>query len=127
MRGDARQEEKACGRGNNHAGGDQHDYVPPTTGPGRGSVRCGLNTLRRDVERPRKNQSDWKSDEQQQNHQAQRPVWQFPCWKGGRSQLDDAAGSNDVGRRHPINFAPFYFLEEAGHKKSFDSGTILQP
>ena len=87
---------------------------------GAGSVRCGSNTLRRDVERPRKNQSDWKSDEQQQNHQAQRPVWQFPCWKGGRSQLDDAAGSNDVGRRHPINFAPFYFLEEAGHKESFD-------
>jgi hypothetical protein len=34
--------------------------------------------------------------------------------------LDDTAGSNDVGRCHPINFAPFYFLEEAGHKESFD-------
>ena len=90
-------------------------------GPGRGCVRCGPNPLRRDVERPRKNQGDWKSDEQQQNHQAQRPAWQFPCWEGRRSQLDDAAGSNDVGRRHPINFAAFYLLEEAGHKKSFDS------
>jgi hypothetical protein len=35
--------------------------------------------------------------------------------------LDYAAGSNDVGCRHPINFAPFHFLEEAGHKKGFDS------
>ena len=64
------QEKKACGRGNNHAGCDQHDYVPTTTGPGRGSVSCGLNTLRRDVERPRKNQRDWKSDEQQQNRRS---------------------------------------------------------
>src|SRR4029077_8260369 len=71
--------------------------------------------LRRDVERPRKSQGDWKSDEHQQNHKAQRPVWQFPCRKGRRSQLDNAAGSNDVSRRHSINFAPFYLLEEAGH------------
>jgi hypothetical protein len=34
--------------------------------------------------------------------------------------LNDAAGSDDVGRRDAINFASFYFLEEAGHKESFD-------
>jgi hypothetical protein len=58
--------------------------------------------LRRDVERPRKNQRDWKSDEHQQNHEAQRPTWQFPCRERRRSELDNAAGSNDVGRRNSI-------------------------
>src|SRR5262249_39613169 len=107
--------EEAGGSRNNHAGGDQHDDVPPATGPWRSYLRRGSNALRCDVERPRKNQGDWKSHEQQQNHEAQRPIWQFPCWKRGRSQLDDAASSNDVGRGYPINFAPFYLLEEARH------------
>jgi hypothetical protein len=34
--------------------------------------------------------------------------------------LDDAAGGNDVGSGDPINFAPFYLLEETSHK-SFGS------
>jgi hypothetical protein len=41
--------------------------------------------------------------------------------------LDDAAGSDDVRRGHPVNFASFYLFEETGHRSVLIRGIIVQP
>src|SRR5207237_8070437 len=57
-----------------------------------------------------------KTDKKRHNDQAQRPVWQFPCWESRRSELDDAAGRDDIRNRNAINLSPFHLLEKAAHK-----------
>src|SRR5262249_59761283 len=95
--------------------------------PGRGCVRRGYDAWSGDIEGPCKNECDWEPDEQQHDHHAQRPVWQFPRRKRSRRKLDDAACCDDVSHRHLINLSPLHFLEEAAHNQRLGShGTVLQ-
>jgi hypothetical protein len=52
---------------------------------------------------------------EQDDDQAQRPVRHFPGREGCRSQLDHAAGCDDIGNRHAVNFSPLHFLKKRGH------------
>src|SRR5262245_24968604 len=87
--------------------------------PGGGCVRRGSDTLSSDIEGPCEYKCNWEADEQQHDHHAQRPVWQFPCWKRRRRKLDDAACCDDVGRSHPIYPAPSHFSKEPGQGYRF--------
>src|ERR1043166_7435664 len=73
------------------------------------------NSLGCDVVSPGKNQSDRKSYEQEHNHKAQCPVWQFPRRKNRRPDLNDKSRSNDVSDGDPVDFPPLQLLEEAAH------------
>src|SRR5207247_33013 len=68
-----------------------------------------------------------KSDQQEHNHKAQRPVWQIPCWKNRRPNLNDESRSDDVSRRDAIDFPPLQLVEEAAHSKVRRSGARTLP
>src|SRR5258708_20066398 len=86
----------------------------------------GLNSLRRHVVRPGEDEGDRKTDQQQHDDKAQRPVRQFPCRKNRRTNLNEESRSDDISGRNAINFPPLQLLEEAAHKQSCLIITILQ-
>src|SRR5581483_5386 len=89
---------------------------------------CGSwsHTLRSDVVCPGKHERNWKAQEQQRDHQAQRPVWQLPRRKRSGRQLYHSSRRNDVGRRYAVHLASFYFLEEAAaHNRRPGLGDII--
>src|SRR4030095_12820076 len=91
--------------------------MAPTVRPRRGRRRSCANSLRSDVVSPRQNQCDGKSHQQEHDHKAQRPVWQFPRRKNGGTDLNDESRSDDVSARNAIDLSPLHLLEEAAHKR----------
>ena len=61
--GRARKEKETGGGGNNDAGGNKHDDVAAEMRPRRRSCRRRFYTLRSNVERPRQNQGNRKTDQ----------------------------------------------------------------
>src|SRR4029077_2892183 len=93
----AGEEKKTGGRGNDHAGGDEHNDIAATMRSRHGDRRRRFYTRRRDVKRPGQDKRDRKSGEQQHNDQTLRPVRQLPRRKDRRCDLDDPSRYNDVG------------------------------
>ena len=87
---------------------------------------CCADALRSDVVRPGKDQRNRKAQEQQGDHQTQRPVGQFPRRKRSGGQLYDSPSRDNVSRSDAINFAPFHFLKEvAVHDRRFGLRGII--
>src|SRR5436190_16745556 len=79
---------------------------------GRIDILGSLNSLRRNLERPGKNQRDWKPDDDEKNNQSDRPVWNIEHWKNLRDSLRERPTGDDVGNRDFVNVAPLQLGKE---------------
>src|SRR4029077_3439426 len=87
----------------------------------------GLNPLRRYVVSPGKDEGDRKTGQQKHDHKTQRPVWQLPCRKNCRPNLNYESRSDDVSRGDAIHLSTLQLLKKAGHIRSDSAGwTIAQ-
>ena len=66
-----------------------------------------LNAFRRQLERPRKDQRNGKTDDQQQNDEPDRPVWDVKKGKDLGRDLNQQPGDHRVGDRNLVDIAPF--------------------
>ena len=71
--------------------------------------------MRRNVERPRQNKRDGKSNYNQDNDETDNPVGNFENRKDLRGDLDNEPGHDRIRDRDPINFAPFELAKEIPH------------
>ena len=79
-----------------------------------GLVRC-LDSSRGNVKRPRQDQRNRETGEQEDHDEAQCPTWQLPGGKHRGSKLDDAPRNDGVSHRHAINLPPLQLLKECAH------------
>ncbi len=91
------------------------DDAPPTPARPpfvRPDFRFTLDSFRRDLERPRQDERDRKSENEQQHHQPDRPVWNFEKWKDLRRDLNQQPRHDGIGDRDLVNVAALQFGEE---------------
>src|SRR5215831_8219330 len=109
------QEKKSRRDRNYRSGGDEENNVAATMSPR--NFWGGLNSLRRHVVSPGKDERHRKTDQQKHDHKTQRPIRQFPCRKNRRTNLNDERRSYDIRSRDAIDFPPLQLREEAAHMR----------
>src|ERR1700730_1808394 len=75
-------------------------------------LRFAFDSFRRDLERPRKNQRDWKACDQNQHDQTHRPIWNVEKGKNLRRDLNQQPRRDRIRDRDFVNVAPFQLGEE---------------
>ena len=90
--------------------------------------RFPFDALRCDLKSPGQNQSDWKSENKQQNDQPHSPIWNFEERKYLRRNLDKQPGDDCVRDCHLVDIAALQLPEEPFwiHSSGFAIGFNLR-
>ena len=99
------------GGGNRRKGQEFATGISPDRLVGR-HVFCALDSFGSDLERPGQNQGHRKSEDEQENHDPDRPVGNIEERKNLSGNLDEDPADDGISDGNAIDIAPLQFAQE---------------
>jgi hypothetical protein len=78
----------------------------------RRNIFGALDSFRRDLKCPGKKERDWETENYEQHHEADCPIWNFEKRKDLGRDLNEEPGHDRVSDRDLVDIASFKFSEE---------------